>query len=56
MGAGDVDRFRQYAEELVAMLLMFWWLRPTDCAALQQVTRTIPIVFATATDPVGAGW
>src|SRR5437660_5141695 len=53
-GAGDLDRFRKYAAELVA-------LAPDVIVAtagsivgdLQQASRTIPIVFVTTIDPVG---
>jgi putative tryptophan/tyrosine transport system substrate-binding protein len=56
-GAGDLDRFRKYAAELVA-------LAPDVIVAtagsivgdLQQVSRTVPIVFVTTVDPVGGGW
>ena len=56
-GAGDPERFRRFAAELVA-------LRPDvilasasqSVAALQTATRTVPIVFAGVIDPVGAGF
>jgi putative ABC transport system substrate-binding protein len=56
-GAGDLDRFRKYAAELVA-------LSPDVIVAtagsivdmLQQASRTVPIVFVTVVDPVGGGW
>ena len=55
-GAGDADRFRKQAAELVA-------LAPDVVLAsglpvvgpLLQATRTVPIVFAQVVDPVGAG-
>ena len=55
-GADDTNRFRIYAAELVA-------LGPDvivagnggTARALQQASRTVPIVFATAPDPVGNG-
>ena len=55
-GRGDNARVRHYAEELVA-------LNPDVILAgtgatvqpLQQASRTVPIVFAQAIDPVGAG-
>jgi ABC-type uncharacterized transport system substrate-binding protein len=55
-GAGDPDRYRAYAAELVA-LDPDVILAPTTAPvrALLQVTRSVPIVFATATDPVGGG-
>ena len=54
--AGDVDRMRSFAKELVG-------LRPDVIlgsttalmAALQRETQTIPIVFAACADPIGAG-
>ena len=55
--AGDVDLFRRYAAELVALAPDVILangalaLRP-----LQQVTRTVPIVFVNVPDPVGAGF
>jgi putative ABC transport system substrate-binding protein len=54
--AGDPERYRAYAAELVA-LNPDVILAPTTAPvrALLQVTRSVPIVFATATDPVGGG-
>ena len=56
--AGDnVDRMRTFAKELVALqpdvILSFG--TPVT-AALQRETRTIPIVFAIVSDPVGEGF
>jgi putative ABC transport system substrate-binding protein len=56
--AGDnVDRMRMFAKELVALkpnvILAFG--TPVT-AALQRETRTIPIVFAIVSDPVGEGF
>ena len=55
-GAGDLDLFRKYATELVA-------LKPdvvvasaaSIVAALQQASRTVPIVFVSTIDPIGSG-
>ena len=55
-GAGDVNRVRVYAAELVS-------LRPdaifangvTSVTALQRETTSIPIVFVQLADPVGSG-
>jgi putative tryptophan/tyrosine transport system substrate-binding protein len=55
--AGDPDRFRKYAAELVA-------LAPDVILAaggavvplLLQATRTVPIVFTQTSDPVGGGF
>src|SRR5262249_68598 len=56
-GAGDADRSRRYAAELVALV-------PDVILAgggavvgpLLQVARNVPIVFLNAVDPVGAGF
>ena len=52
----DAQLMRQIAKELVALQpdLILSHTTPTTTALLQQ-TRTIPIVFATVTDPVGSG-
>jgi putative tryptophan/tyrosine transport system substrate-binding protein len=54
--AGDAERIHRYALALVA-LAPDVILSPGTLitAALLQATRTIPIVFAQTTDPVGAG-
>jgi ABC-type uncharacterized transport system substrate-binding protein len=56
-GGGDADRIRQYAAELVALAPEVV-LAPggTVVGALQQASRTVPIVFVTVTDPVGRGY
>ena len=55
--AGDIDRARKYAAELVAL--------PSDVIVangvgalgpLQQATRAVPIVFVNVPDPVGGGY
>ncbi len=53
---GDADLQRRYAAELVALTpdVILATASPT-VVALQAATRTIPIVFAHAADPVGAG-
>jgi putative ABC transport system substrate-binding protein len=56
-GANDVERSRRFAAEMVAF-------RPEvilasgspSVGALQQVTRTVPIVFVAVIDPVGSGF
>jgi putative tryptophan/tyrosine transport system substrate-binding protein len=55
--AGNASDTRKYAEELVALApdVIFASASPGLGSAL-QATRTIPIVFATVTDPVGAGY
>jgi putative tryptophan/tyrosine transport system substrate-binding protein len=55
--AGEVERYRTYAADLVALApdILFAADSPS-VAALQQATRTLPIVFGAVTDPVGAGY
>jgi putative ABC transport system substrate-binding protein len=56
-GEDDADRERKYATELVALAPDIILASGTlSVAALQQVSRTLPIVFAGVTDPVGAGF
>src|SRR5262245_29970991 len=56
-GAGDADRIRKYAAELVALApdCILASAGPT-VGPLRQTSRTVPIVFANVTDPVGAGF
>ena len=50
------DAARKYAAELVALAPdVILGSTSTTVAALQQATRTVPIVFAGVIDPVGAG-
>jgi putative ABC transport system substrate-binding protein len=55
--AGDIDDTRKYASELVALApeVIF---APSSAAMgpLSQTTRSIPVVFASVADPVGAGF
>ena len=53
--AADLERNRKYAAELVALApdVILTATTPST-AALQQATRTVPIVFAMGLDPVGA--
>jgi putative tryptophan/tyrosine transport system substrate-binding protein len=55
-GAGDADRFRKQAAELVALApdVVLASSLPV-VGPLLQVTRTVPIVFVQVVDPVGAG-
>jgi putative ABC transport system substrate-binding protein len=55
--AGDTNLFRKYAAELIA-LAPDVILAPgsTSLGPLLQATRTVPIVFTTILDPVGAGF
>jgi len=58
----DPERYREYAQELVALRpdLLLAGGTPAVAAlqaALQQVARrTVPVVFANATDPAGGGY
>ena len=55
--AGDADRRRRYAVELVALAPdVILADTSTGVAALQQATQIVPIVFAGVIDPVGAGF
>ena len=54
--AGDTDRSRRYAAELVALAPDVILASGTFAALpLQQATHTVPIVFVNASDPVGVG-
>jgi putative tryptophan/tyrosine transport system substrate-binding protein len=54
--AGDAQRLRAYAQELVGMAPAVMLAgNNTALKALQEVTRTVPIVFAQVADPVGSG-
>ena len=54
---GDADRARKYAAELVALAPdVILASSTTGVAALQRITRSVPIVFASVIDPVGAGF
>jgi putative ABC transport system substrate-binding protein len=56
-GGGDLDRVRRYATELIALAPdVILVSSGSALAALQSVTRTVPIVFVNVTDPVGAGY
>src|ERR1700682_2486290 len=55
--ANDPETFRKYAKEMVALAPDVVLASGTpSVAALQQSSRSIPIVFVTVTDPVGAGF
>jgi ABC-type uncharacterized transport system substrate-binding protein len=54
---GDTARIRQYAAELVALTPdVILAAGGSDVGPLQQVTRTIPIVFVQVADAVGGGF
>jgi ABC-type uncharacterized transport system substrate-binding protein len=56
-GAGDADLFRRYAAELVALAPdVILGASGATVPPLLQATRSVPIVFAQAPDPVGAGF
>ena len=56
-GAGDADRMRRYAAELVSLAPdVILASGGTTVGALLQATRTVPIVFTQTSDPVGAGY
>jgi len=55
-GAGNIDEMRRFAREAVATQPDIIFANSTPVTtALHQETRTIPIVFAIVSDPVGAG-
>jgi putative tryptophan/tyrosine transport system substrate-binding protein len=55
--ADDADRNRRYAEELVALAPdVILASASASVVALQRVTRSVPVVFASVIDPVGAGF
>jgi putative tryptophan/tyrosine transport system substrate-binding protein len=54
--AGDADRYRKYATELVGLGPDVILASSSPAVtALQQATRTIPIVFVAVVDRVGSG-
>ena len=56
-GAGDIVALRKYATELVALgpdVILATGAAPV--ASLLEATHTVPIVFATVVDPMGAGF
>src|SRR5215813_13921894 len=56
-GAGDADRSRRYAAELVALVPdVILAGGGSVIPSLLQATRTVPIVFTQTPDPVGAGF
>ena len=55
--SGNVARLRQYAAELVALAPdVILAAGGSHVGPLQQLTRTIPIVFVQVADPVGGGF
>ncbi len=56
-GAGDAERFRKYAIELSTLAPdAILASGGVTMQALQQATRTVPIVFTSVPDPVGVGY
>ena len=53
----DADQIRKAAVDLVTSApdLIYVWANPA-LASLKQATRTIPIIFAQVSDPVGSGY
>ena len=57
VGAGDADRIRRYAEELVGLAPDVIFATGTSVVApFLKATRTVPVVFTNVVDPVGAGF
>src|SRR5437763_13285506 len=55
-GAGDAERIRQYAVDLVALAPnVILSAGSPSVAAFHQISRSVPIVFVTVVDPVGSG-
>ena len=55
--AGDANLIRKYAAELIALAPdIIRAPGSTSVGPLLQATRTVPIVFTTLLDPVGAGF
>jgi putative ABC transport system substrate-binding protein len=55
--AGDAERIRRYAAELIALTPdVMLATGAAGVAPLLQATRTVPIVFVLVPDPVGAGF
>jgi len=55
-GAGDTERFRKYAAEIVGLSPdLILGTSASIVRDLQAASRTIPIVFVTTIDPVGSG-
>jgi putative ABC transport system substrate-binding protein len=54
--AGNPENYRKYAVELVALAPDVILAPGGSLAHVLQATRTVPIVFAFAADPVGSGF
>ena len=56
-GAGDPERIRRYAAELVALAPgVILTVSSAATGPLLQATRTVPVVFVEVAEPVGAGF
>jgi putative ABC transport system substrate-binding protein len=56
-GAGNADRIRKFAAELVALAPdVILSAGSPSVAGLQQATRSVPIVFVLVVDPVSSGF
>jgi putative ABC transport system substrate-binding protein len=55
-GAGGADNIRKYAAELVALAPDVILTAGATVEQVLQASRTVPIVFVIATDPVGSGF
>ena len=56
-GAADAASSRRYAAEMVALAPdVILTASSAATVAMQEATRTLPIVFVNVTDPVGAGY
>jgi putative ABC transport system substrate-binding protein len=54
--SGEADRFRQTAAELIQLAPDVVVVAGAAVLAVQRSSRTVPIVFVQAVDPVGAGF
>ena len=55
-GAGDAEQYGKIASDLIALAPdVVLTLGTLSVKALQRATRTVPIIFAQTTDPVGGG-
>jgi putative tryptophan/tyrosine transport system substrate-binding protein len=54
--AGNLENYRKLAVELVALAPDVILAPGGSLPHMLQATRTVPIVFALAADPVGSGW
>ena len=56
-GGGDLEHYHVIAAELIALVTqtLSWRWVTTIVSALQKAARSVPIVFAGVTDPVGGG-